>query len=111
MDATVETKAIVRSARKRLGLTQVELAQRLGVISTTVSRWETGAAVPSEPTLRLLVAVEYAERDRREAAKQVEKRLTEEQGPRTLMVRVEKHVREIPVYTYKTDPAKKGARR
>jgi transcriptional regulator with XRE-family HTH domain len=32
--------------RKRLGLSQPELAQRLGKCRSTVSKWETGKAVP-----------------------------------------------------------------
>jgi DNA-binding transcriptional regulator YiaG len=50
----MKTQNIVKGARKRLGVTQAALAQKLGVISTTVSRWETGAAKPPTPTLRLL---------------------------------------------------------
>lgn len=37
------TPAQFKSSRKKLGLTQVELAKALGVIQITVSRWETGA--------------------------------------------------------------------
>jgi transcriptional regulator with XRE-family HTH domain len=38
------TLGLVRRAR---GLTQAELADRLGVIRTTVSRWERGEQTPS----------------------------------------------------------------
>lgn len=37
----------VLSSRERRGLTQAELAKRLGVSQQTVSRWESGLAVPS----------------------------------------------------------------
>ena len=32
----------LRAARERLGLTQVELAEKLGVAGNTVARWERG---------------------------------------------------------------------
>ena len=38
---------LTREARKRAGLTQVELARRAGVPQSTVGRIETGARVPS----------------------------------------------------------------
>ena len=36
------TREQIRQLRKKLGLTQAELAQLLGVHAVTVSRWETG---------------------------------------------------------------------
>lgn len=36
----------IRSARERLGLSQGEAAERLGVSTTSVSSWERGIAVP-----------------------------------------------------------------
>jgi DNA-binding transcriptional regulator YiaG len=35
--------------RSILGLTQDQLAQQLGVTTTTISRWERGDADPSDP--------------------------------------------------------------
>jgi transcriptional regulator with XRE-family HTH domain len=43
----------IRDARKAAGLTQRELAQKLGVRNTTVSKWESGA-VRQIPTERLM---------------------------------------------------------
>ena len=37
----------IRSVRRRLGLTQKELARRLGVARATVTRWENGSRRPS----------------------------------------------------------------
>lgn len=37
----------IRSLRKGAGMTQKELADKLGVTITTVSRWEKGEYVPS----------------------------------------------------------------
>lgn len=37
---------LLRKAREEAGLTQEGLAQRLGLSVTTISRWETGVAVP-----------------------------------------------------------------
>ncbi len=50
-------RTMVRRARGKLGLTQTQLAAKLGVTPTTISRWETGAAVPAEPTFRLLTTL------------------------------------------------------
>ena len=43
---------IVLEARRRAGLTQAELADRLGVARSTVARWEMRRTVPSYETLR-----------------------------------------------------------
>ncbi len=37
----------IREARKKCGLTQVEMAMRLGVSQATVSFWENGTETPS----------------------------------------------------------------
>lgn len=37
----------IRDQRKRLGLTQEELAKRLGVSTRTVQNWEQGGVVPA----------------------------------------------------------------
>ncbi len=55
MCATMDKKTRVRRALAKLGLTQ--LAPKLGVVSTTISRWETSDAVPAEPTFRLLTTL------------------------------------------------------
>jgi DNA-binding transcriptional regulator YiaG len=44
----------VQRLRRRLGLTQVTLAARLGVHPLTVSRWERGQVRVTEPMARLL---------------------------------------------------------
>ena len=44
----------LRTIRTRLGLTQEELGQRLGVRKNTVWRWETGMRHIPEPVARLL---------------------------------------------------------
>ena len=44
----------IKRLRQRLGLTQVELAQRLGVSFTTVNRWENGQTRPSPLAWRRL---------------------------------------------------------
>ena len=40
--------------RKRLGMTQEQLAQRVGVSAQAVSKWETGTADPSTSNLLAL---------------------------------------------------------
>jgi type I restriction enzyme M protein len=44
----------VRALRARLGLTQAELAERMGTRQQTVSEWETGARAPRRMSRRLL---------------------------------------------------------
>jgi DNA-binding XRE family transcriptional regulator len=48
------TRQELRALRKAAGLTQGELAKRLGVALNTVSRWETGGARITSPMARLL---------------------------------------------------------
>ncbi len=40
--------------RKRLGLTQVQLAERIGVTGNTLARWERNELPISEPISRLI---------------------------------------------------------
>lgn len=42
---------VIREKRKALGLTQEQVAQRLGVSTPAVSKWETGASYPDLPLL------------------------------------------------------------
>ena len=48
----------VRKVRRRLHLTQEELAERLGVSSNTVARWERGEVQITEPAARLVATQE-----------------------------------------------------
>ena len=55
---TVEARlagTLLREARQRAGLTQVELARRGGVRQSVVSAYESGARQPSLPTLARLI--------------------------------------------------------
>ena len=44
----------IRKYRKEAGLTQVDLARRLGIIQANITRWETGRITPSIETLQKL---------------------------------------------------------
>jgi transcriptional regulator with XRE-family HTH domain len=46
----------IRSARRRAGLSQVELAELLGVRQSSVSQWERGSTKPSTVHLLTLAA-------------------------------------------------------
>lgn len=51
----------IREQRKRLGMTQEELAKRLGVSTRTVQNWEQGGVVPAtskDAVARVLGGVE-----------------------------------------------------
>ncbi|MFW6150174.1 MAG: helicase-related protein [Chloroflexota bacterium] len=47
----------IRTLRKRLGLTQGQLAERLGVTFVTISRWENGQARPNRLALKALATL------------------------------------------------------
>jgi transcriptional regulator with XRE-family HTH domain len=51
----VRTANLLRHARRRAGLTQVELAARAGVPQSTIGRIETDRINPTIATLRLLL--------------------------------------------------------
>ena len=51
---TYVTAAAVRSLRENAGLTQVELARRIGVTDKAVSKWETGKGLPDISLLQPL---------------------------------------------------------
>lgn len=44
----------IKSLRQRLGLTQPQLAELLGVDRNTVNRWEMGIRQPRGPAVKLL---------------------------------------------------------
>jgi transcriptional regulator with XRE-family HTH domain len=44
----------IKSYRQRLGLTQVQLAERFGVSANTIARWERGEVRPEAPEMVLL---------------------------------------------------------
>lgn len=48
--------------RKKLGLTQNELAQLVGVTGTSINRWENGRVAPADGSLDLLQALQSAVR-------------------------------------------------
>lgn len=47
----------IKSLREAAKLTQVQLADKLGVLSTTVSNWETGVALPKTIILPQLAEI------------------------------------------------------
>ena len=53
----------IRTARRKRGLTQTDLADRLAVTPTTVSRWERGEARPRTRYLEQLAGVLEVPRD------------------------------------------------
>ena len=47
----------LKKARRSAGLTQRELAEKVGASASTVYKWEAGLALPSVPTVRHLAEV------------------------------------------------------
>ena len=48
------TGEILKAVRTKLGLTQTQLGEKLGVARNTVTRWEMGIRSIPEPVVRLL---------------------------------------------------------
>lgn len=55
--SAIGTAQWIKNLRVALGLTQAELAERVGVTFVTVSRWENGLARPNRVNRRALVAL------------------------------------------------------
>lgn len=53
----------IRKYRKKQGLTQVELAKKMGVAPSTVTQWETGARNPSVNQVPLLATALHCSLD------------------------------------------------
>jgi DNA-binding transcriptional regulator YiaG len=54
----------IRQLRKRLGLSQVEFAKRVGVAGNTVHRWEVGAMTPHQIFQRQIQQIHEREKRR-----------------------------------------------
>jgi transcriptional regulator with XRE-family HTH domain len=52
-----KTGLFISALRKQNGLTQKELAEKIGVTDKAVSRWETGKGFPDVSILKLLAEV------------------------------------------------------
>ena len=50
----METKEIIFNLRRKCGLSQDELAEKVYVTRQAVSRWENGETIPNTETLKLL---------------------------------------------------------
>jgi DNA-binding transcriptional regulator YiaG len=48
----------IKQLREKLGVTQKELGEKIGVHVITVTRWETGACEPSNVCLKMLLQLE-----------------------------------------------------
>ena len=53
----METKDIIVELRKKNGLSQDELAEKVFVTRQAVSRWETGETIPNTEALKLLKSI------------------------------------------------------
>lgn len=53
-EQVMETKDIIVELRKKNGLSQDELAEKVFVTRQAVSRWETGETIPNTEALKLL---------------------------------------------------------
>lgn len=58
------TATQVREIREELGLSQYELADKLGVTQAAVSLWESGRRLPSTTVVKLLQIIRDSEKRR-----------------------------------------------
>ena len=54
MSDSLNLSVFVKQTRKRMGLTQVQFAERIGVSFQTVNRWERGKTQPLPMALKLI---------------------------------------------------------
>lgn len=97
------TGELIRSARLRAGYSQKELAQRLGMASSSIARWETDAVEPGFSTLRRVlqacgfdippVLVPYERDPERDAQVQEMRELTPQERMTRLLDRLDKPTR------------------
>lgn len=93
------TGELIRSARLRADLSQKDLAQRLGMASSSIARWETDTVEPSYSTLRRVlqacgfdippVLVAYQRDPERDAQVQELQKLSGEQRVARLLARLD----------------------
>jgi hypothetical protein len=96
----MSTGELIRSARLRAGLSQKELAQRLGIASSSIARWETDTVEPGFSTLRRVlqgcgfdippVLVPYERDPERDAQVQELQELSSQERMERLLARLEK---------------------
>jgi transcriptional regulator with XRE-family HTH domain len=55
---SVDIPALIKALRKRLGLTQEQFAQRVGVTYSTVNHWENGKRTPLPFLVKRLLQME-----------------------------------------------------
>jgi DNA-binding transcriptional regulator YiaG len=48
----------IKNLREELGLTQFEMAQKVGVTPMTISRWERGISAPSPLAAKILIKLQ-----------------------------------------------------
>lgn len=94
------TGELIRSARLRAGYSQKELAQRLGMASSSIARWETDTVEPGFSTLRRVlqacgfdippVLVPYERDPERDAQIQEMRELTPQERMTRLLDRLDK---------------------
>jgi len=97
------TGELIRSARLRAGYSQKELAQRLGMASSSIARWETDTVEPGFSTLRRVlqacgfdippVLVPYERDLERDAQVQEMRELTPQERMARLLDRLDKPTR------------------
>lgn len=96
----MSTGELIRSARLRAGLSQAELAQRLGMASSSIARWETETVEPGYSTLRRVlqacgfdippVLVPYERDSERDAQVQELRERTPQERMARLLARIDK---------------------
>ena len=74
------TKNNIKELRKRAGLTQKQLAERIQVNQTAVSQWETGRCYPSAKILQKLAEILGSTADELLRCKEIKEQMAEANG-------------------------------
>lgn len=94
-EENAKIEKIIKNARKKSGMTQAELAKKLGVSPVTISRWEHGRQTPRREELNILLTLSGEEQ-------QSQRKSAPPKSDQPSNVRIDGNFIEIPVLSIET---------